>query len=76
MRLLDFIEQDDGKRPAPHRFSQLAWEKGDDTGRRLRAYQRLLQDMKWAGEYDGDTELKRVLPDGHTEPLWTRPPAR
>ncbi len=48
----------------------LVGEKDDAaaTWHRLARYQAFLGHAKAAGRYDGATDLKRVLPDGRTEP--------
>ena len=48
----------------------LVAEKDDAaaTWHRLARYQAFLAQAKAAGRYDGATDLKRVLPDGKTEP--------
>ena len=51
----------------------LVSEKDDaaTTWHRLARYQAFLAQAKAAGRYDGAIDLKRVLPDGRTEP-WHR----
>ena len=44
------------------------------TTQRLRRYQTYLGEARRAGQYLGGTRLRRVLPDGNTEP-WESPEA-
>ena len=53
-------------------FFQVLEDDNRVTARRLLAYQGHLQSAKRASRYDGGTKLRRVLPDGTTEP-WVPP---
>ena len=48
------------------------WDDATTTSHRLRRYQSYLAEARQAGRYDGGTTLRRLLPDGTTEP-WEAP---